>query len=83
MAKTYVATAAALADKQATSEKGQVNGYAGLDGSGKVPSAQLPSGTTTLYIQQTQPSSPPTGSLWIPLNVDGSPKSIDQWQVFS
>ena len=33
MAKTYV---------QKTSEKGQVNGYAGLDGTGKVPTAQLP-----------------------------------------
>lgn len=33
---------AALAAKQATSEKGQANGYASLDASGKVPSAQLP-----------------------------------------
>src|SRR4051794_12230207 len=31
-----------LAGKQATSEKGQVNGYASLDGSGLVPTAQLP-----------------------------------------
>ena len=28
--------------KQSTSEKGQVDGYASLDGNGKVPSAQLP-----------------------------------------
>lgn len=32
----------ALNAKQATSAKGQANGYASLDGSGKVPSAQLP-----------------------------------------
>lgn len=32
-----------LAARQLLSEKGQANGYAGLDGSGKVPSAQLPS----------------------------------------
>jgi hypothetical protein len=36
------ATTTALAAKQATSEKGQPNGYASLDGTGKVPSAQLP-----------------------------------------
>lgn len=33
---------AALTGKQSTSEKGVANGYAELDGSGKVPSAQLP-----------------------------------------
>jgi len=32
----------ALAAKQETSEKGQVNGYASLDGSGDVPDAQIP-----------------------------------------
>lgn len=32
----------ALDAKQASSAKGQANGYASLDGSGKVPSAQLP-----------------------------------------
>lgn len=31
-----------LAAKEATANKGQVNGYASLDGSGKVPSAQIP-----------------------------------------
>jgi len=30
-------------EKQAVSEKGQANGYAGLDGNGEVPQAQLPS----------------------------------------
>jgi microcystin-dependent protein len=34
---------AALDGKQGTSEKGQANGYASLDGAGKVPWAQLPS----------------------------------------
>ena len=33
-----------LTGKQATSEKGQANGYASLDGTGIVPSAQLPAG---------------------------------------
>ena len=33
---------AALAGKQASSEKGQANGYAELDSSGKVPASQLP-----------------------------------------
>ena len=33
----------ALDAKQPLSEKGQANGYAGLDGSGKVPAVQLPS----------------------------------------
>lgn len=32
-----------VAARQLASEKGTANGYAGLDGSGKVPSAQLPS----------------------------------------
>lgn len=31
---------------QAVAEKGQPDGYAGLDGTGKVPAAQLPSGTS-------------------------------------
>lgn len=35
---------AALAGKQAMAEKGAANGYAALDGAGKVPSAQLPPG---------------------------------------
>jgi hypothetical protein len=33
---------ASLAAKQTASEKGQANGYAALDGDGKVPTAQLP-----------------------------------------
>lgn len=33
--------------KQSTSEKGQANGYASLDGGGKVPVAQLPSSVMT------------------------------------
>ncbi len=35
-------TVPALADKQDLSEKGEPNGYAELDGDGKVPAAQLP-----------------------------------------
>lgn len=37
------AIAELASEKQALSEKGQINGYASLDGSGKVPAAQLPS----------------------------------------
>lgn len=40
-------------------------------------------GPQNLLIQQAQPVNPPTPSLWIPLNADGTPKSIDQWQVFT
>lgn len=41
---------AALDAKQATSAKGQANGYAGLDATGKVPAAQLPaSGSGPTY----------------------------------
>jgi len=37
--------ASAVAAKQDMSEKGQPNGYASLDGTGKVPAAQLGTGT--------------------------------------
>lgn len=37
----------ALTGKQATSEKGNANGYASLDGTGKVPAAELPGGAAT------------------------------------
>ncbi len=37
----------ALGLKQSTSEKGNANGYASLDGGGKVPAAQLPSAVMT------------------------------------
>ena len=45
----------ALTAKQETSEKGQANGYAELDSSGKVPSSQLPTasgGTVTVGVNQ-------------------------------
>jgi hypothetical protein len=42
-AVTGLATTASLSSYQATSEKNQNNGYAGLDAGGKVASAQLPS----------------------------------------
>lgn len=38
------ATQTALSGKQSTSEKGQVNGYASLDGTGRVPVLQIPPG---------------------------------------
>ena len=40
-------------------------------------------GTQNLFVQETMPVSPPVGSLWIPLNPDGSAKPTDQWQVFT
>ncbi|MCK9549635.1 hypothetical protein [Aquamicrobium sp.] len=39
-----------LATKQSVAEKGQANGYAGLDAAGKVPTAQLPALTTTATV---------------------------------
>lgn len=56
---------------------------------GKIKSSLLPAGSggdggpSNVFIQQTQPTSPPVGSLWIPLNVDGTAKSIDQWEVYA
>lgn len=38
-------TVPGLADKESTANKGQANGYAPLDGTGKVPTANLPSAT--------------------------------------
>lgn len=40
-------------------------------------------GPQNLYIQNGQPTTPVPGSLWIPLNPDGSLTPIDQWQVYS
>ena len=42
------ATQAALALRQALSEKGEADGYAGLDSEGKVPSSQLPASVDTI-----------------------------------
>jgi hypothetical protein len=44
---------AALAAKQATSEKAQVNGYPSLDATGKVPAAQLPPTAYPAYTAYT------------------------------
>lgn len=70
-----------LAATEKTANKGIAGGYAPLDGSSQVPSANLPA--KNLYVQQTQPSSPPAGSLWIPTDGSGNPLTIDQWQVFT
>jgi hypothetical protein len=43
--------AGALAAKEATANKGVAGGYAGLDGTGKVPSTQLPTMTATVDIK--------------------------------
>ena len=49
---------AALSGKQDTSAKGQANGYAGLDGTGKVPEAQLPATWITEALTQAQAENP-------------------------
>jgi hypothetical protein len=59
-----LAEASALAAKQATSEKGQANGYAGLGADGKVPSAQLPAGTGGLTLADVIDALWPVGSLY-------------------
>lgn len=59
--------------KQETSEKGQPNGYAGLDGSGTVPAAQLPS-----YVDDVEeyadlasfPATGETGKIYVALDTN-------------
>lgn len=43
----FDAIATAISSKEDQSNKGQPNGYAGLDGNGDVPSAQLPAGSSS------------------------------------
>jgi hypothetical protein len=50
-----------LAAKEATANKGAVNGYAGLDGSGKVPATQLPSYVDDVLEYANLVSLPTTG----------------------
>lgn len=58
-------------------------GSTGAQGPQGIPGTPGPPGPTNLFIQLTQPVAPPTGSLWIPLNPDGSAKPTSDWQVFS
>lgn len=37
----------------------------------------------TLFIQEVQPTTPPAGSLWIPLDANDVPLDPSQWQVFT
>ena len=60
-AVTGLATTASLSSYQATSEKNQNNGYAGLDASGKVASAQLPSYVDDVVEAANQAALPVTG----------------------
>lgn len=55
------ATQTALNAKQSLTEKGAANGYAGLDSSGKVPSAQLPSYVDDVVEYPTFSAFPATG----------------------
>ena len=54
-------TADMLAGKQDTSAKGAANGYAGLDGTGKVPASQLPSFVDDVIEGATLSGFPTTG----------------------
>lgn len=60
------------ANYQLSSEKGAVNGYAGLDGSGDVPDAQLPAG-----IQRTSEKDASNGYLGL-----DSSKRLNNWAAF-
>lgn len=67
-----------LGTYQATSEKGQANGYASLDGSGLVPSAQLPSYVDDVEEYANEASFPGTGETG-KLYVDLSDNSVHRW----
>jgi len=67
-----------LGTYQATSEKGQANGYAELDGSGKVPSAQLPSYVDDVEEYAGSGSFPGTGEAG-KIYVDTSQGDIYRW----
>ena len=63
---------------QVTSEKGQANGYASLDGSGLVPSSQLPSYVDDVEEYANEASFPGTGETG-KLYVDLSDNSVHRW----
>lgn len=63
---------------QPTSEKGQANGYASLDGSGLVPSSQLPSYVDDVEEYANEASFPATGETG-KLYVDLSDNSVHRW----
>lgn len=44
------------------------------------PVSSVPS---AVYVQEDQPTDVAAGSLWVPLNEDGTAKTIDNWQVFT
>ena len=50
---TWVSTTPSTGDFQPTSEKGQANGYAGLDSTARVPIAQLPPGLAVDSVTRT------------------------------
>lgn len=56
----YAWQSPADAGVQATSQKGQANGYAGLDGSGRVPLSQLPTSVKTLLGEWNAATNTPT-----------------------
>jgi hypothetical protein len=62
----------AFAGGQAIAEKGQANGYAGLDGTGKVPSAQLPaSGGSPFMFEGSLAADAATGANVTPISLTG------------
>ena len=67
-----------LGTYQVTSEKGVANGYASLDGSGLVPSSQLPSYVDDVLEYANEASFPATGETG-KLYVDLSDNSVHRW----
>ena len=74
---TTVATSG-LTDAESTTKKGVANGYAGLDGTGKVPASQLPSYVDDVLEFATKTAFPATGET-AKLYVDVSTSNVWRW----
>jgi hypothetical protein len=47
------------------------------------PSPPVTAVPVGVFVGQEQPTDVAVGSLWIPLNPDGTPQPVDQWQVLT
>ena len=74
----FVAVATAVKSKIGNSEKGVANGVATLDGTGKIPSAQLPSYVDDVVEYSNMASFPATGSAGI-LYIDLTTNKQYRW----
>lgn len=74
----FVAVATAVKGKISNSEKGVANGVATLDGTGKIPSAQLPSYVDDVVEYANMASFPATGSAGI-LYIDLATNKQYRW----